>query len=94
MAGMPEAGDYSLILLRKVINGKLVTIPIEEFLRGNEKDPIMEPTLYTLKGAFDVNGDGKMEMVIGWQYISGSGSEICEVKGNKVIQVLSSGGGV
>ena len=82
-------GDYSVVLLRKIIKGKAITIPVEEYLYNGE-----EASQYTLQGAFDVNGDAVMEILVGWKYVSGSGSTIYSVKNNNVLELLRSGGGV
>jgi hypothetical protein len=84
-----RAGDYSVVLLRKTIKGKTVTLPVKEYLFNHQ-----ESETYTLEGTFDVNGDGILEILVGWRYISGNGSVLCGVKGNKVVELLTAGGGV
>lgn len=94
----PQArqNDYSLVLLRKVIDGTVVTIPLAEYYfthDDKEIDPPI-PYQYTLEAVLDVNGDGVMEVITGWNYYEGIGKTIHTVKGNRATAVLESGWGV
>lgn len=96
----PEAkkNDYSLVILRKIINGKVVTIPVVEnyFTRDDntEQGDYSVPNCYTLEAVLDTNGDGVMEIITGWGYYEGIGKAIHEIKDGKAKQVLESGWGV
>ncbi|HEY0603336.1 MAG TPA: VCBS repeat-containing protein [Herpetosiphonaceae bacterium] len=94
-ASLPSvnAGDYSLVVLRKVVNGKVQTIPLAEeyHLKSIE---FAAPNTFTVPAIADFNGDGKMEIMLNWSYYEGSGAELYTVQGTKVTQVLSSGCGV
>jgi len=67
----PQAkkNDYSLIIIRKLVKGKIVTIPLAEkyFTWDDKQGESSLPELYTLEAVLDVNGDGVMEVIIGWQ---------------------------
>ncbi|HOS42305.1 MAG TPA: hypothetical protein PK794_01300 [Armatimonadota bacterium] len=63
-----KRGDYSLVLLRKVVNGTARTIPLALSYYLHDASPDLPyhapPIIHTLQGAFDLNGDGNMEVVI------------------------------
>lgn len=88
-----KAGDYSLVVLRKVISGKVQTIPLagEYHLKAID---FAAPNTFSVPAIADFNGDGKMEIMLNWNYYEGSGAELYTVQGNKVTKVLSSGCGV
>jgi hypothetical protein len=89
----PRQNDYSLVVLCKNINGKMVTIPVEEeyYQRNLE---FAAPNEYTLEAVLDTNGDGVMEIIIGWVYYDGIGKSIYEYKNSKMHRVLDSGWGI
>jgi hypothetical protein len=58
-----SAGDYSLIVLRKIINGEVVTIPLMMDVYTEPED-LAYPTIYTVGGVFDLNGDGRLEVIV------------------------------
>jgi len=84
--GIMAEGDYSVILLRKHEKGRDVTIPVVEHLYRGEPATAM---LFRLSGAFDVNGDGVMEIFVHFQYSRGFGSNFYSVKGQVIQQVLN-----
>lgn len=98
--GMSEeqsAGDYSFILLRRTVKGKLQNVLLEgEFytsrlVRSRDFDP---PSERRITAIADLNGDGKMEFmlsVFGYEYNSNT---IFEMKSGRPISVLASECGV
>src|SRR5690606_22445693 len=56
-----RAGDYSLVLLRKMVRGKLKTIVLDEEYHTVAKT-FNAPVFYKLAAVLDANGDGKMEV--------------------------------
>lgn len=87
-----HAGDYSLILLRKVVRGRVRNILIEEehYLGNKRLEP---PNEYKLMGAFDVNGDGAMEIVVRSDYYEGGQTLVFRLNGNRVGAALYCGCG-
>ncbi|MDQ2800656.1 MAG: VCBS repeat-containing protein [Armatimonadota bacterium] len=81
-------GDYSLVVLRRVIDGKVKTTLIEQEFHGKDC-PNCVPDTFHIAGVLDVNGDGRMEVVTGWQYYEGEGMTIYEIKGQKARPVLA-----
>ncbi len=88
-----KAGDYSFILLRQIVGGKAQNIIIsEEYVK--KAIEFGAPTKFEISSVGDLNGDGKMEIIIYDAYYEGSGAVIYEMKGNKPTKVLESGCGV
>ncbi|MEO8285493.1 MAG: hypothetical protein ABI670_03540 [Chloroflexota bacterium] len=87
-----EAGDYSILFMRKVINGKLETIVLAD---GEYPQPLefAAPLKYTLGGVLDLNGDGVMEIVVHSEYYEGLSSSVFQVNGAQVEEVLFCGCG-
>ena len=87
------AGDYSFLLLRKVVGGKP-----QNSLIGGEFYPkaikFAAPNEYSIQAIADLNGDGRMEIVMHAAYYEGAGSEIYDVSGAKPKMVLETGCGV
>jgi len=86
-----QANDYSLVLVRKIINGVVRTVPIKCCCVISDKDTDV-PELYTLNAVLDVNGDGIMEIVVGHSYYEGAGMHIYQLKGEKVIDTTLDAG--
>lgn len=76
-----KAGDYSLLLLRSLKNGQVQTTVLGQsvFVRDEKNaDDWQMPTLYDLAGIADLNGDGRMELVMTDAYYEGSGAAVLE----------------
>lgn len=80
VAGQPQ--DYSLLLLRHIKDGKVETKVLGEYV-GPKKawDPNSDESMpmashYSLAGVADLNGDGKMELIIYGAYYEGYSVEV------------------
>lgn len=83
-----EPGDYSVVLMRTVIGNEVVTVE----LVGDYYDKVVEiqfPLTYHLKFIGDLNGDGRLEVVVGVSRWEGSGVMVFEIDGDEAEQVLS-----
>jgi hypothetical protein len=95
-----KKGDYSFALMRKIVNGKVQTISLGDdvILKNIEADAVpIENHLarfYDIAGLLDLNGDGKLELVIYDAYYEGEGYEILEWNGKKFVSLSSAGCGV
>ncbi len=88
-----SVGDYSFVLLRKIINGKVQNILVSgEFITKNGDLP--PPNKYEITGLADLNGDGKMEIVVDSAYYEGATQTVYEIKENKPAAVLEVGCGL
>jgi uncharacterized protein (DUF2141 family) len=77
-----QKGDYSFILLRKIVAGKVQNIVVSgDFVTKNIK--FGAPGKYELSAIADLNGDGKMEIIVFGSYYEGIWVETHEMKGNK-----------
>lgn len=93
-----RAGEYSMIVLRKIVKGKVQTSVLESAFYPQDKT-FNAPSVFKILGAFDVNGDGKMEIVTKGRYYEGDWTTVYTVAGGqpggmlKVREVLSEGCG-
>lgn len=88
-----NAGNYSIVLIQKIVDGKSLIIPVIYDLYIVETNYIA-PMTYSIGGIIDVEGDGKYEFVIQWQYYEGAGVNLLRVNKNEVEFLLGSGCGV
>ncbi len=80
-------GDYSFVLMRKIVNKKVQNILVwGEFITKNEELP--PPNTYEITGVADLNGDGKMEIAAVSAYYEGMEQTVFEIQGNKPTKVL------
>lgn len=86
-------GDYSFVILRKIVNNKLETLLLDgEFITKNANNDI--PVLFEPTAIADLNGDGIMEIVIYSAYYEGASSEVFSIENGKSVKVLETGCGV
>ncbi len=85
-------GSYSIVLLRRVVAGKVQTEVIAgEFYGKDESSPAY---VYTIPAVLDLNGDGKLEIIVTSQYYEGSDTTIYDCSGGKCEAALSVGCGL
>ena len=85
-------GGYSMVLLRRVVAGKVET----ELIAGDfdVKDESSPAYVYKIPAVLDLNGDGKLEVIVHSQYYEGSETRIYDCSGGKCNVVLSVGCGL
>ena len=88
-----EPGDYSLVLLRKIVAGKVREIPVCGFFAGKNKDG-RPPTMHKVIGFADLDGDGVLEILTDSSYYEGFWFGVHAVQKDKVREVLGNGFGV
>ena len=87
------AGSYSMVLLRRVVAGKVETQLVDgefhtkAYVRKN--DSVDAPNAYKVIATLDLDGDGKMEVVVGSNYYEGEAITIYRCDPKKVEAVLS-----
>jgi hypothetical protein len=81
-------GDYTLVFVRKTVNGKVENIFIVKAIWLKAGTSVL-PRANHLSAIADLNGDGIMELVLYNAYYEGSASDVLQVKGSKVTGVLS-----
>ena len=85
-------GSYSIVLLRRMVAGKVET----ELIAGEfyVKDESSASNLYEIPGVLDLNGDGKLEVIVHLHYYEGAETTIYDCSGGGCKPVLSVGCGV
>ena len=85
-----QPGDYSVVLLRKVVEGEWQTAVLETSLAQPDSPYILS---HSVAAVADLNGDGKMEIAIDAVYYEGSGSVAYEYVDNDIgAQAVLNGG--
>lgn len=83
-----RAGDYSFVMLRRVVNGNVRTSLVAgEFYP--KATTFSAPNYYEIAAVLDLNGDGKLEVVVHSAYYEGGATSIYEWTAEKMKAVLS-----
>jgi hypothetical protein len=87
-------GSYSIVLLRRMIAGKVKTQLIAGEIHADKKH-LDAPNYYNVLAVLDLNGDGKLEIVVhSSAYYEGGATMIFECQRDKIVKVLSVACGV
>ena len=93
MAWRAAPGDYSFVLLRKIVGGRVRDIPlVEEYFPRKNSEP-WTPNQHRVAAILDLNGDGRMEVILHGAYYEGSWSTVFRLDGDKVENVFGCGCG-
>jgi len=78
IAPSAKAGDYSFLLVRKIVGGKAKNLMIaEEYIKKNIQ--FGAPGRFEISAIADLDGDGKMEIVQYGEYYEGSGAGVYQI---------------
>jgi len=95
---IPEAaqpGAYSLLLLRKIVAGKVLEMPLHIFVSPKGSTPVDDnwtpPVVGKICQFADLNGDGVLEIIAATAHYEGYAYHAFEVKGGEVREVLTQG---
>ena len=88
---LTRAGDYSIVLMRKVIGNEVVTELVVGDVYASRNDELTYPRTYTIANFIDLDQDGILEVAVAYQKWEGFGASIHQVAGPEVWQVLSAG---
>jgi hypothetical protein len=90
-----DAGDYSVVLVRKVVRGKVQTIVLdgEYHPKAGRQEDEGPPNEYALSAVLDLNGDGQMEIIVQGGYYEGDWKTVYALHGIKVENIFGCGCG-
>jgi FG-GAP repeat len=92
------AGSYSMVLLRRVVSGKVESQLVEGQFHPKayvrKEDSFDAPNVYKVIAVLDLDGDGKMEIVVRSDYYEGGATTIYRCDPKKVKELLSVSCGV
>lgn len=82
-------GDYTVVFIRKIVNGKVKNILIEgQFANGKDFGAVIENEIYAI---LDLDGDGNKEIVLHTKVPEGRWSKVFHIEGNGFVEVLRTG---
>jgi hypothetical protein len=84
----PKRGSYSIVMLRRVASGKVQTQLVAGELYS-KADASNAPNIYEIATVLDLNGDGKLEVIVHSFYYEGGETTIYRCDPDKIDAVLS-----
>jgi hypothetical protein len=84
----PKRGSYSIVMLRRVAAGKVQTQLVAGELYS-KADASNAPNVYKIAAVLDLNGDGKLEVIVHSFYYEGGETTIYRCEPDKVEAALS-----
>lgn len=89
-----KSGDYSIVFLRRVVNDKPTTTVVDESIATSKPDVTPYINSQRVSALADLNGDGRMEIVVSGRYYEGAGMNVYQLQPDgSVPEVLTSGCG-
>ncbi len=80
-------GNYSFVAMRRVVAGKVVTQIFDGEFYEKPKDS-NAPNIHEIGGLLDLDGDGRMEILLHSTYYEGGGTTVWQLGAQKTIKVL------
>jgi hypothetical protein len=85
---MAEQGDYSAIVMRKLVGNEVVTAPVVADLYTSSTAELVFPFTYSLVNLLDLNQDGALELIVEVERWEGGGVILYEIDATTVTEVL------
>jgi hypothetical protein len=84
----PHPGSYSIVILRRVVSGDVQTklVAGEVYAKAHES---VAPNVYNVAAVLDLNGDGKLEVIVHSFYYEGGQTTIYRCDPDKIEATLS-----
>jgi hypothetical protein len=84
----PQSGSYSIVILRRVVDGNVQTklVAGEVYAKPDES---VAPNVYNLAAVLDLNGDGKLEVIVHSFYYEGGQTTVYRCEPDKIEALLS-----
>jgi hypothetical protein len=82
-------GDYSFVLLRKLVKGEVKTIEVAGCAYTKKDGPCQMEV--SLPAVLDVNGDGKLELLVRGEFWEGEWLIVHELNGEKISEAFGIG---
>jgi hypothetical protein len=84
----PQSGSHSIVILRRLVGGNVQTklVAGEVYAKPNES---VAPNVYNVAAVLDLNGDGKLEVIVHSFYYEGGQTTIYRCEPDKIEAVLS-----
>jgi len=84
----PQPGSYSIVMLRRFVDGNVKTklVAGEVYAKPDES---VAPNVYNLAAVLDLNGDGKLELIVHSFYYEGGQTTIYSCEPDKIEAALS-----
>ena len=84
----PQPGSYSIVILRRVVDGNVQTklVTGEVYAKADES---VAQNVYNLAAVLDLNGDGKLEVIVHSFYYEGGQTTIYRCEPDKIEAALS-----
>ena len=84
----PKPGSYSIVILRRVVDGHVQTklVTGEVYAKADES---VAQNVYNLAAVLDLNGDGKLEVIVHSFYYEGGQTTIYRCEPDKIEAALS-----
>ncbi len=90
-----DVGDYSFILVRRIVGGKVENIVFEESVHtASREDGGQVPYDLKIVSIADINGDGTMELIVNSSYYEGSFTVAYTIDGSQAKDLLMCGCGL
>jgi hypothetical protein len=84
-----QAGDYAVVLMRKITAGAVQTIPLAEEYYPTGCIADCAPAAYRVAAVLDVSGDGVMEVVLSWRNYEARGKSIYRAEEGGMVRTLA-----
>ena len=85
---VPQCGSYSIIILRRLVDGIVETNLVAGEVYAKPAESVA-PNIYNLAAVLDLNGDGKLEVIVHSFYYEGGQTTIYRYGPDKIEEVLS-----